>query len=143
VCGNGGSAATASHLAVGLGKDGSWGRDERFRVIALTDNVAWLTALANDTDYSQVFVEQLKNHAQRGDVLVAFSASGNSPNVLRATEWANQNGLVTVAITGRSGSPLGRLAGHCIAIDSAHMGHVEEAPFLVQHLVSYFFLEEE
>jgi D-sedoheptulose 7-phosphate isomerase len=84
VCGNGGSAATASHFATGLGKDGSWGRAERFRIMALTDNIPWITALANDTDYSQIFVEQLKNHAQPGDVLIAFSGSGDSPNVLRA-----------------------------------------------------------
>lgn len=143
VCGNGGSAATASHFAVGLGKDGSWGRDQRFRVSALTDNVPWITALANDTDYSQIFVEQLKNHAHAGDVLIAFSASGSSPNVLRAAEWANESRLVTVAITGRAGTPLGRMANHCIAVESGHIGHVEEAHFLIQHLVTYYFLEEE
>ena len=143
VCGNGGSAATASHFALGLGKDGSWGREQRFRVSALTDNVPWITALANDTDYSQIFVEQLKNHAHPGDVVIAFSASGNSPNVLRAAEWANDNDMVTVAITGRAGTPLGRMSRHCIAVESGHIGHVEEAHFLIQHLVTYYFLEEE
>jgi D-sedoheptulose 7-phosphate isomerase len=143
ICGNGGSAATASHFASGLGKDGSWGRTERFRVIALTDNVPWITSLANDTDYSQIFVEQLKNHAQAGDVLIAFSGSGNSPNVLRAAEWANENGLLTVGITGRPGGALGKLARHPIFIESGHLGHVEEAHFLIQHLVSYYFVEEE
>lgn len=143
VCGNGGSAATSSHFAVGLGKDGSWGREQRFRVAALTDNVPWLTALANDTDYSQIFVEQLKNHADPGDVLIAFSASGSSPNLLRAAEWANENDLVTVAITGRAATPLGRLSRHCIAVESGHIGHVEEAHFLIQHLVTYYFLEGE
>ena len=142
VCGNGGSAATASHFAAGLGKDGSWGRQEKFRVQSLTDNVPWITSVANDADYSQIFVEQLKNHAQRGDVLVAFSGSGNSPNVIRAAEWGNENGLLTVGITGRPGGALGMLARHCIFIESAHLGHVEEAHFLVQHLVSYYFVEE-
>jgi D-sedoheptulose 7-phosphate isomerase len=143
VCGNGGSAATASHFAVGLGKDGSWGREQRFRISALTDNVPWITALANDTDYSQIFIEQLKNHAHPGDVLIAFSASGNSPNVLRATEWANENDVVTVAITGRAGTPLGLMSRYCIAVESGHIGHVEEAHFLIQHLVTYYFLEKE
>jgi D-sedoheptulose 7-phosphate isomerase len=143
VCGNGGSAATASHFAAGLGKDGSCGREQRFRISALTDSIPWITALANDTDYSQIFVEQLKNHAHPNDVLVVFSASGNSPNVLRAAEWANENGLVTVAITDRAASPLGRMSRHCVAVESGHIGHVEEAHFLIQHLVTYYFLEEE
>jgi D-sedoheptulose 7-phosphate isomerase len=142
VCGNGGSAATASHFAAGLGKDGSWGREEKFRVRSLTDNIAWITSLANDGHYSQIFVEQLKNHAQAGDVLIAFSASGNSPNVVHAAEWGNENGLLTVGITGHPGGTLGMLARHCIFIDSTHIGHVEEAHFLIQHLVSYYFVEE-
>jgi D-sedoheptulose 7-phosphate isomerase len=143
VCGNGGSASTASHLAAGLGKDGSWGRERRFRVMALTDNVPWITSLANDDDYSAIFVEQLKNFAQRDDVLIAFSGSGNSPNVVRAVEWANDHGLLTVGITGRPGGTLGRIARHPIFVESAHMGHIEEAHFLLQHLVSYYFEEAE
>jgi D-sedoheptulose 7-phosphate isomerase len=143
LCGNGGSAATASHFAAGLGKDASWGRPRRFRAVALVDNVPWITALANDADFTQVFVEQLKNLAAPKDVLVAFSSSGNSRNVTRAIEWANTNGLVTVGVTGRAGGELARLAQHTIAVDSAHVGHVEEAHFLIQHLVSYYFVEEE
>ncbi len=141
ICGNGGSAATASHLAAGLCKEGSWGRESRFRALSLTDNVAWVTALANDTEYSAIFVEQLKNHARADDVLIAFSGSGNSSNVLRAVEWANKNGLLTVAVTGRRGGKLGRLTRHAIFVDTPHMGHVEEAHFLVQHLVTYYFAE--
>jgi D-sedoheptulose 7-phosphate isomerase len=140
-CGNGGSATTASHFASGLGKDGSWGRDEKFRALSLTDNVAWLTSLANDADYSQVSVEQLKNFAQANDVLIAFSASGNSPNVLRAVEWANAHQLLTVGITGLPGGELAKLAGKVVLVDSDHTGHVEEAHFLIQHLVSYYFVE--
>ena len=142
VCGNGGSAATASHFANDLGKGASFGREKRFRVLALTDNVPWITALANDTDYSQIFVEQLKNYAQPDDVLVAFSGSGNSPNVIRAVEWANQHELITIGITGRPGGKLGQLAQYRIFVESSHMGHIEEGHFLVQHLVSYYFMEE-
>src|SRR5437667_6808795 len=101
ICGNGGSAATASHFANDLGKGASYGRSERFRVYALTDSTPWITALANDVGYSQIFVEQLKNHAEAGDLLIAFSGSGNSPNVVEAIKWGNDNGVTTVGITGR------------------------------------------
>lgn len=141
ICGNGGSAATASHFAAGLGKEGSWDQPQKFRALALTDNIAWITSLANDTDYTRVFVEQLKNHAEPEDVLIVFSGSGNSHNVLRAVEWANAHGLVTIGITGRDGGELGTLARHRVSVDSDHMGHVEEGHFLIQHLITYYFME--
>jgi len=141
-CGNGGSASTASHLANDLGKGASLGQDQRFRVLALTDNIPWITALANDLDYSQIFIEQMKNYAQPGDLLVALSGSGNSPNVLEAVGWANENQIQTIGLTGGTGE-LGRLAQHTIRVDSAHMGHIEEAHFLIQHLISYFFMESD
>lgn len=143
ICGNGGSAATASHFAAGLGKEGSSGRSHKFRVLSLTDNVPWITSLANDSAYSAIFVEQLENFAQPGDVLIVFSGSGNSANIIRAIEWANDNGLLTVGITGRTGGRLRELAHHAVSVDSAHMGHVEEAHFLIQHLISYYFQEAE
>ena len=143
VCGNGGSAATASHFAAGLGKEGSRGRPTKFRVMSLTDNVPWITSLANDADYSAVFVEQLENFAEVDDILIAFTGSGNSPNVVRAIEWGNANGLATVGVTGRPGGRVGRLAQHVISVDSPHMGHLEEAHFLIQHLVSYYFEDSE
>lgn len=143
VCGNGGSAATASHFAAGLGKDSSRGRDKKFRVLSLTDNVPWITSLANDADYSAIFVEQLENFAQVDDVLIVFSGSGNSPNVIRAIEWANDNGLVTIGITGRPGGRVGEIAQCPVFVESSHMGHVEEAHFLIQHLLSYYFEEAE
>ena len=143
LCGNGGSAATASHFANDLGKGASWGHDKRFRVLALTDNVSWMTALANDTDYSQIFVEQLKNYARPEDVLIAFSGSGNSPNILEVVQWANQNSLLTVGITGRPGGKLGELARYPVFVESSHMGHIEEGHFLIQHLVGYYFMETE
>ena len=141
LCGNGGSASTASHFANDLGKGASWNRDVRFRVLALTDNVSWITALANDTDYSQIFVEQLKNYASPDDLLIAFSGSGNSPNVLEAVKWANEHSLVTVGITGRPGGKLGEMARYPIFVESSHMGHIEEGHFLIQHLVGYYFME--
>ncbi len=143
LCGNGGSASTASHFANDLGKGASWNRHERFRVLALTDNVSWITALANDTDYSHIFVEQLKNYASPDDLLIAFSGSGNSPNVLEAVQWANENSVVTVGITGRPGGKLGEMARYPIFVGSSHMGHIEEGHFLIQHLVGYYFMETE
>ena len=143
LCGNGGSAATASHFANDLGKGASCGRSKRFRVLALTDNISWITALANDADYSQVFVEQLKNYANSNDLLVAFSGSGNSPNILEAVRWGNENGLLTIGITGRPGGELGKTARHPIFIESSHMGHIEEGHFLIQHMVGYYFMENE
>ena len=143
LCGNGGSASTASHFANDLGKGASWNRDDRFRVLALTDNVSWITALANDTDYSQIFVEQLKNYASSDDVLIAFSGSGNSPNVVEVVQWANENSVVTVGITGRPGGKLGKMARYPIFVESSHMGHIEEGHFLIQHLVGYYFMETE
>lgn len=141
VIGNGGSAATATHFANDLGK-GAAALAPRFRVLSLTDNVAWMTALANDLDYSHIFVEQLKNYAQPGDVLVAFSGSGNSPNVVKALEWANTNGCKTVGVTGRPGGRLGQISQLAVHIESSHMGNIEEGHFVVQHLVGYYFMEQ-
>src|SRR5271168_839298 len=101
VCGNGGSASTASHFACDLVKGASYNRTKRFRILALTDCLPTLTAYSNDVGYECVFVEQLKNFAERGDVLIAISGSGNSPNVLRAVEYGNSAGCRTIALTGR------------------------------------------
>lgn len=141
ICGNGGSAATSSHLANDLGKGASLNRQNRFRVISLTDNIAWITALANDCDYSQVFVEQLKNYARAGDVLVAISGSGNSPNILEAVRWANENDLLSIGLTGRPGGELGNLARNVVFVESSHMGRIEEGHFLIQHMIGYYFME--
>src|ERR1051326_9378488 len=92
VCGNGGSAATASHFACDIVKGASFNRQSRFRIMALTDQIPTLTAYANDVSYDAVFVEQLKNFAEPGDLFMGISGSGNSPNVLRAIEYANSIG---------------------------------------------------
>jgi len=141
ICGNGGSAATASHFANDLGKGASCGRPTRFRVYALTDNMPWITALANDIGYSHIFVEQLKNHAEPNDLLIAFSGSGNSPNIVEAVKWANDNGVITIGITGRPGGELGRLARHPHFVESSQMAHIEEAHFLIQHMIAYSFMD--
>src|SRR5271157_4021251 len=110
VCGNGGSASTASHFVCDMVKGASFNRPTRFRIMALTDSLPTLTAYSNDVDYECVFVEQLKNFAQPGDVVMAISGSGNSPNVLRAVEYGNSIGCRTIALSGRGGGKLGPLA---------------------------------
>jgi len=108
VCGNGGSAATASHFACDLAKWTIHPPARRVRALALTDNVPIMTAWSNDQSYASVFVEQLISHYRPGDLVVAISGSGNSPNVLEATSWANQVGAITVGITGFDGGELNR-----------------------------------
>lgn len=142
VCGNGGSASTASHLANDLGKGASVGRESRFQVIALTDNVAWITALANDIEYASVFSEQLANFAAAGDLLIAISGSGNSPNVLEAVRVARERGLTTVGLCGFGGGRLAREVDIPVVADSHHMGRVEDVHMVVVHLICYYFMEQ-
>ena len=141
LCGNGGSAASASHIAVDLGKGCSRNREKRFRVISLTDNVPWMTALSNDISYDDVFVEQLKNYAEKGDIVIAISGSGNSKNVLKALQYANQIGCETIALTGRDGGKLGPAAKLHIRVAEPHMGRIEDGHLIVCHMLCYYFME--
>ena len=143
VCGNGGSASTASHFVCDMVKGASYGRARRFRIQALTDSLATITAYANDVGYDHVFVEQLKNFAVAGDVLLAISGSGNSPNVLRAVEYANSIGCYTIALSGRDGGQLAPLAQLSIHVPVPHMGRIEDAHFAILHMIGYYFMEEE
>jgi D-sedoheptulose 7-phosphate isomerase len=142
-CGNGGSASTASHFVCDMVKGASFGRPTRFRIQALTDSLPTLTAYSNDVSYDVVFEEQLKNFASPGDLLIAVSGSGNSPNVLRAVEWANANGLKTIGLTGRDGGKLGRLAQLEINAPDPHMGRIEDAHMIVLHMICYYFMDTE
>lgn len=143
VCGNGGSAATASHFVTDMVKGASYGRPSRFRILALTDPTPTLTAYANDVGYEAVFVEQLKNFARAGDLVVGISGSGNSPNVLRAIEYANSVGCRTLALTGRDGGRLGTIAQLNILVPEPHMGRIEDAHLVICHMICYSFMEAE
>ncbi len=143
VCGNGGSASTASHFACDMVKGASYGRGKRFRLLALTDNLATLTAYSNDVSYECVFAEQLRNFARPGDVVMAISGSGNSPNVLRALEYANSIGCKTIALTGRDGGKLGPLAGLNLQAREPHMGRIEDLHLIICHMIAYRFMEED
>lgn len=136
LCGNGGSAATASHFACDLAKGTAGDGREPFKVIGLTDNIPLMTAWANDVDYSEIFAMQLSPLVEEGDVVICISASGNSPNVLRAAETANLHGATSIALTGFDGGRLKALAGHSIHIASNNMQHVEDIHMILVHLIS-------
>jgi D-sedoheptulose 7-phosphate isomerase len=141
VCGNGGSAATASHFVSDMLKGASFNRPLRFRILALTESMSTVSAYANDVDFQCVFVEQLKNFAQPGDLVMGISGSGNSPNVLRVIEYANSIGCRTLALTGRDGGQLGPLAQLNIRVAEPHMGRIEDAHMIVCHMIGYYFME--
>ena len=142
-CGNGGSASAASHFATDMVKGASFGRSVRFRIMALTDSLPTLTAYSNDVSYECVFVEQLKNFAEPGDVVLAISGSGNSPNVVNALEYANSIGCRTVALTGRDGGRLAPLAEVKIHVSHPHMGRIEDAHLVALHMIAYYFMDQE
>jgi D-sedoheptulose 7-phosphate isomerase len=135
VCGNGGSASTASHMACDLNKGVGFGRARRLRVHPLTDNVATLTAYANDVGYEDVFVEQLRTFLRPGDVVLGISGSGNSPNVLRAIELANERGNATVGLTGFDGGALKRIARHGVHVAVRDMQIAEDVHMALNHLL--------
>ena len=141
VFGNGGSALTASHFAEDLAK-GTLSKEDledyrrpRIRVISLADNIGWVTALANDLAYEEIFVQQLANLASPGDLAIAISGSGNSPNVLRAVRWANANGLITFGLTGFDGGELKRLQQMGVHVPVHDMGMVEAIHGCILHWV--------
>jgi D-sedoheptulose 7-phosphate isomerase len=142
LCGNGGSASTASHMACDIVKGASYGRESRFRVMALTDSLPTLTAYSNDVGYDCVFAEQLKNFAEPGDVVLAISGSGNSPNVLRAIEYANSIGCKTIGLTGRDGGKLAPIVQLSVQVPVPHMGRIEDAHMIVCHMIAYYFMEQ-
>ncbi|MEO8657286.1 MAG: SIS domain-containing protein [Bryobacteraceae bacterium] len=142
ICGNGGSAATASHIVCDFVKGASYKRDKRFKMMALTDSLATITAYSNDVSYDVVFTEPLKNFAQPGDLFMAISGSGNSPNVISAMEYANTAGCRTIALTGRDGGGLGPLAQLNIQVAVPHMGRIEDAHMIVCHMIAYHFMEQ-
>jgi len=141
IVGNGGSACTASHLCEDLGKGCLRQEDlcdesrRRLRVLSLTDNVGWLTAIGNDCGYDQIFVQQLMNFGQAGDLLVAISGSGNSPNVLKAVDWANRHDMQTFGMTGYRGGKLKELAQAGIHVPLDDMGMVESVHICLIHWI--------
>jgi D-sedoheptulose 7-phosphate isomerase len=141
VFGNGGSAASASHFVTDLGKGASDKLGRRFRCVSLNDNAPWITALGNDYAYDQIFAKQLANFARAGDLMLAMSVSGNSPNLVKAFDWAKEHDVETIALVGGKRGRLAELATHAIVIDSEHYGRVEDAHMTICHLLAYAFME--
>jgi len=141
IIGNGGSGTTASHMAEDLGKSTLRPEDlkdeskKRLKVLSLTDNAGWLLAVGNDCGYDQIFVQQLMNYGRPGDVLLAISGSGNSPNILSSVDWANRHGLTTFGLTGYKGGKLKSMQQHGIHVDLDDMGMVESIHLCLFHWV--------
>lgn len=142
ICGNGGSAANASHFATDLGKSSSDRMKRRFRVFSLNDNVSWLTALGNDYSYEDVFVRQLMNYGRTGDVLITVSVSGNSPNVVKALAWARDHGLRTIALVGAKRGRCAEIGEQVLVVGDTHYARVEDVQMHVLHMLCYVFVEQ-
>jgi D-sedoheptulose 7-phosphate isomerase len=138
IAGNGGSAMIASHWVNDLGKATKAYGNPPMRVMSLSDNVSWLTALANDEGYERVFTGQLENFAAPGDVLMVISSSGNSTNLVRAVELAKNRGVESVALVGFSGGKLKEMADDVILVASQHgaYGLVESAHEMICHMIT-------
>lgn len=141
VFGNGGSASNASHFATDLGKGSSDKIGKRFRVVSLNDNVSWITALGNDYAYDQIYVRQLMNYARPGDLVLVMSVSGNSPNVVKAIEWAKAHGVWSAALVGGKRGRLAELADLAIVVPTEHYGQAEDVQMTICHMLCYAFME--
>jgi D-sedoheptulose 7-phosphate isomerase len=137
--GNGGSSSTASHMAADLAKNTIGPNMKRFRVVSLNDNAAIMTALANDLGYESVFSEQLVNLVQAGDVLIVVSASGNSPNVLKAMRYARTRSAEVVGLLGFDGGAAAALADIALIVPSDNYGVVEDVHLIINHILVEFF----
>lgn len=141
ILGNGGSAATASHMACDLGKGTLANvynpKERRFRVISLTDNVATMTAFANDLSYDDMFVQQLHNLVRRGDVVIGISGSGNTPNVIKALMHAKEQGATTIGLLGyKTGGKAKQFVDYYITIQSDSYGVIEDLHMVLDHLLT-------
>lgn len=140
--GNGGSAVTSSHFANDIAV-GTRSTGKPFRAVSLTDNVAIITAIANDFSYDDIFLVQLKYQLRKGDVVVGISASGNSPNVLKAIDYANSEGAHTVGMTGFDGGRLRQLAKTSLHVQTGkgEYGPVEDTHMIFDHLIAGFLMQ--
>ena len=141
VFGNGGCAANASHFVTDLGKGSSDKTYKRFRCLSLNDNNPWMTALGNDYAFEDVFVRQLMNLARPGDILFTMSVSGNSPNLVKAIQWGNENKMKTIALVGNRRGKLADIGDTVIVVDDSHYGRVEDAHMGICHIIAYAFMD--
>lgn len=137
VIGNGGSAANASHLAQDLAKGTRFNPEQvkRLKALSLTDNLPFVTAQGNDEGYDSIFEQQLRTFASQDDLLISISGSGNSPNIIKAVEWANKNGLITIGITGFDGGKLKKISHHSVNVALNDMCTAESVHSIIFHYV--------
>ena len=141
IVGNGGSAATASHMACDLGKgtiDRTASRFRRFRALSLADNSALMSAVGNDLSFDDLFSEQLATLMCDGDVVIVISASGNSPNLVRAVEYARSRGAETIGLLGFGGGRLAEMVDHALVVSSRNYGLSEDFHLIIQHVVTQY-----
>ncbi len=142
IMGNGGSGATASHFACDLNKGVSLGLKKRFRVTCLNDSIPIILAYANDLSYQNVFLEQLKNFLESGDLVIGISGSGNSKNILKAIRYANSKKATTVGVSGFDGGKLFSLARISLVVKSEDMQQIEDAHLLVAHVIMQYLCQK-
>jgi len=141
IMGNGGSAATASHFTGDFNKGLSLNQEKKFRFICLNDNLPTMLSLANDVDYNSVFIEQLKNFMEKGDVVIGISGSGNSKNVVLAVEYAKECGNTVIGLTGYNGGQLKELADVRLHVPLDNMQIVEDFHMVFAHLMMYVIMQ--
>ncbi|WP_432748635.1 D-sedoheptulose-7-phosphate isomerase [Pectinatus frisingensis] len=139
VCGNGGSTATVNHFVCDLGKNAISTNDTRFKIISLCDNIETITAFGNDLGFENIFVERLHNLISPGDLLMALSASGNSPNILKAAHYAHSNNCNVLSMTGYDGGKLKTLSDCNINIDSNIIEQIEDLHLIIEHMIVYHY----
>ena len=142
VMGNGGSAATASHIAVDLSKTAAVKGKPLLRCISLTDNVPYLTAIGNDLGYNKVFVRQMENLVRKDDVVILVSGSGNSPNILEAAKYAKAQGASTVGLLGFDGGRLKSLVDISFIVHSDQYGIVEDIHLGINHILAFYLKQK-
>lgn len=135
VMGNGGSASTASHFACDINKGVGSRLNRRIKVICLNDNIPVMLAYANDVSFEDIFVEQLKNFVEKGDLIIAISASGRSKNILKAVKFANSHGAITVGLTGGDGGGLARMSNYSVIVKSHDTQKIEDGHMIITHIL--------
>ena len=139
VMGNGGSGSTASHFACDINKGCCLDIEKKFKIICLNDNIPTMMAYANDLSYDKVFVEQLKNFFQPGDIIIGISGSGNSENVIQAVIYAKENQAKTIGLTGFDGGRLAQLVDIPLIVSINDMQKVEDVHMIVVHMIMQYF----
>lgn len=142
IFGNGGSAANASHIAGDFVKGVSYGLDKRFKFICLNDNLPALMAIANDINYEDIFVEQLKNFLKKDDIVIGLSGSGNSKNVIRALEYANKKEAITIAFCGYKGGKIKKIAKYNVHAKINDMEISEDIHLISFHIIKQYLIKK-